>query len=86
MPVYTSKRIEEVWDGVYTIEAATKEMKQLHDRTCFQLILVSELTATELTKAQEGLMFLTEKETKRLKVKQYITESPPGSGMIRKMQ
>ena len=42
-------------------EAAKKEMKQLHDRECFKPILISELTATEKAKAQEALMFLTEK-------------------------
>ena len=53
--------------GAEGIEAATKEMKQLHDRTCFKPILVSELTDTEMRKAQEALMFLTEKRDQKIK-------------------
>ena len=42
-------------------EAAMKELDQLHKRNCFTPIDVSQLTANEKRKAQEALMFLTEK-------------------------
>jgi hypothetical protein len=42
-------------------KAATKEMKQLHDRTVFQPIHVQDLTADERNKAMESLIFLVEK-------------------------
>ena len=41
--------------------AAIKEVKQLHDRTCFKPILVSELTEQERRRAQLALMYLSQK-------------------------
>jgi hypothetical protein len=48
-------------------EATLKELEQLHDRECFTPIDVNELTPTEKKKAQETLMFLTEKRDGRVK-------------------
>ena len=48
-------------------QAAKKEMGQLHDRTCFGPLDISELTPDEKRKAQEALMFLTEKRDKSIK-------------------
>ncbi len=42
-------------------KAAMKELDQLHNRKCFEPISVNELTAQEKAKAQDALMFLTEK-------------------------
>jgi hypothetical protein len=42
-------------------QAASKEVKQLHDRVAFEPIDVSQLTAQEKQRACEALMFLTEK-------------------------
>ena len=40
---------------------ASKELDQLHRRTCFGPISVADLTPSERKKAMEALMFLTEK-------------------------
>jgi len=42
-------------------EWVRSELGQLHDRTCFNPVLIHELSKDEKIKAQEGLMFLTEK-------------------------
>jgi hypothetical protein len=48
-------------------DAAAKELDQLHKRNCFSPINVSELSAEDKRKAQEALMFLTEKRDKSIK-------------------
>jgi hypothetical protein len=48
-------------------KAALKEMKQLHNRSCFEPILVSELTASEKKKAQKALIFLIKKRDGTIK-------------------
>jgi hypothetical protein len=50
-------------------DAATKEMKQLHDRKVFKPIMTSELTTQERKRAMESLIFLTEKRDGRVKVR-----------------
>jgi len=50
-------------------EAATKEMKQLHDRKVFKPIMSSELTSQERRRAMESLIFLTEKRDGRIKAR-----------------
>jgi hypothetical protein len=42
-------------------EGSTKELDQLHRRSCFTPISVKEMTPRERKRAQEALMFLTEK-------------------------
>ena len=53
--------------GDRAVKAADKEIGQLHDRTCFVPIDVSNLSHSEKKKAQEGLMFVTEKRDKSIK-------------------
>jgi len=48
-------------------QAALKELDQLHRHTCFTPVDVSSLSAEEKQKAQEALMFLTEKRDKTVK-------------------
>ena len=43
-------------------KANEKELRQLHDRTCFRPISIADMTPEEKMKAMEALMFLTEKE------------------------
>ena len=45
-------------------KAATKEVDQLHQRTCFTPMDIGALTPSERKKAMEALMFLTEKRDK----------------------
>ena len=47
--------------------ASHKELDQLHQRNCFQPVSISELTPEEKRKAQEALLFLTEKRDKSIK-------------------
>ena len=47
--------------------AVIKEMKQLHDRTCFEPISIKDLTPDEKKKAMKALMFLTEKRDGSIK-------------------
>jgi hypothetical protein len=42
-------------------DAATKELKQLHDRVCFEPISVADMSQSEIQKSMEALMLLTEK-------------------------
>jgi hypothetical protein len=56
--------------------AAKKEMAQLHDRQCFYPIDIAELTPTEKRKAQESLMFLTEKRDKTVKARTVYNGKP----------
>src|SRR4029078_8048442 len=48
-------------------KAAIKELDQLHKQNCFTPVDVSSLTAPEKRKAQEALMFLTEKRDQSCK-------------------
>ena len=57
-------------------EATGKELKQLHDRVCFKPILVSEMSPTEKKKAQDALMFLTEKRDKSIKGRMVYNGKP----------
>ena len=50
-------------------KAAHKEMKQLHDRVCFQPINPSNMTTTERKRAMESLIFLTEKRDGTVKAR-----------------
>mgnify|MGYP001790741643 FL=1 len=50
-------------------DAAKGEMKQLHDRSCWQPIDVSTMTPTEKAKALESLIFLVEKKDGRIKAR-----------------
>jgi hypothetical protein len=47
--------------------AATKEMKQLHDRNCWTPIDHQTLTPTERKRAMEAIFFITEKSNNELK-------------------
>ena len=49
------------------MQGTMKELDQLHRRTCFSPIDISKLTPEEKRKAQEALMFLTEKRDKSIK-------------------
>ena len=49
--------------------AAKGEMKQLHDRSCWQPINVSTLSASERKKALESLIFLVEKKDGKIKAR-----------------
>ena len=48
-------------------DAAIKELDQLYQRNCFEPILVKDLNSRERMKAQEALLFLTEKRDGRIK-------------------
>ena len=50
-------------------KAASKEMKQLHDRVVFEPIAVSDLTREEHKKAMESLIFITEKRDGTIKAR-----------------
>ena len=56
--------------------AAYKEDDQLHNRTCFEPRAVSELTPAEKKKAQEALMFLTEKRDGTIKGRMVYNGNP----------
>ena len=51
-------------DGVV---AAKKEVSQMHHRVCFKAIVINKLTQQERRRAMEGLMFLSEKKTGKVK-------------------
>ena len=57
-------------------EAGRKEIGQLHDRQCFNPILVSELSEKEKKKALEALMFLTEKRDGSVKGRMVANGKP----------
>ena len=50
-------------------DAAKGEMKQLHDRSCWQPIDVSTMSASEKKKALESLIFLVEKKDGKIKAR-----------------
>ena len=47
--------------------SAHKEMKQLHDRSCFRPVHEHSLNKSERHRAMESLLFLTEKRDKTIK-------------------
>ena len=53
--------------GTQGVQAAKKEVKQLHERKGFRAIAVEELTRQEKQRAMEGLMFVTEKRSGEMK-------------------
>ena len=57
-------------------EAAAKEIEQQHLRTCFTPRHVHEMTREERAKAQEALMFLTEKRDKSIKGRMVYNGKP----------
>ena len=56
--------------------ATRKELKQLHDRHCFQPMDISKLSSTERQKAMDALMFLTEKRDKTVKGRMVCNGKP----------
>ena len=56
--------------------AASSELNQLHRRNCFTPISINELTASERKKAQEALMFLTEKRDQSIKGRMVYNGKP----------
>ena len=56
--------------------ATGKELKQLHDRHCFQPMDISKLSSTERRKAMDALMFLTEKRDKTVKGRMVYNGKP----------
>jgi hypothetical protein len=57
-------------------DGAMKEMAQLHNRVCFRPIDVSTLTIEEKRKAQEALMFLSEKRDESVKGRMVYNGKP----------
>ena len=57
-------------------KAASKELDQLHQRSCFAPKHVKEMTDSERRKAQEALMFLTEKRDKSIKGRMVYNGKP----------
>ena len=57
-------------------EGANKEMDQMHRRNCFSPISVKDMTPSERKKAQEALMFLTEKANKIVKGRMVYNGKP----------
>jgi hypothetical protein len=55
--------------GQKGMDAAIKEMKQLHNRTVFEGIKVSHMTPLERKRAMESLLFLIEKRDGRIKAR-----------------
>jgi hypothetical protein len=51
------------------IQAATDELKQLHERKVFKPINMDDLTTTEKQRAMESLIFLVEKKDQRIKAR-----------------
>ena len=63
--------------------AGTKELDQLHHRECFTPVDLSEMTAEEKSKAQEALMFLTEKRDKSIKGRMVYNGKPTRDWMTK---
>ena len=57
-------------------DAALSEIKQQHDRLCFSPVLISHMTPSERRKAQEALMFLTEKRSGKIKGRMVYNGKP----------
>ena len=56
--------------------AVLKEIKQLHDRTCFQPVSIAKMTPDEKRKAMLALMFLTQKRDGTIKACQVYNGKP----------
>ena len=56
--------------------AASKEMDQLHKRSCFTPISIKEMSPTERKKAQMAIMFLTEKRDDSIKGRMVYNGKP----------
>ena len=56
--------------------AASKEMDQLHKRSCFTPISIKEMTPAERKKAQMAIMFLTEKRDDSIKGRMVYNGKP----------
>jgi hypothetical protein len=57
-------------------DAATKELKQLHDRVCFEPISVADMSQSEIRKSMEALMLLTEKRDGTIKGRMVYNGKP----------
>lgn len=57
-------------------KAVIKELKQLHDRTCFEPRLILELTVREKERAQQALLFLLEKRDGTVKGRNVFNGKP----------
>ena len=55
--------------GQKGMDAATKEMKQLHNRTVFEGIKIQDMTPLERKRAMESLLFLVEKRDGKIKAR-----------------
>ena len=60
----------------YRENATIQELEQLHKRVCYKPIHPSEMTAEEKKKAQDALMFLTEKRDKTVKGRMVFNGKP----------
>jgi hypothetical protein len=58
------------------LQAATKELDQLHQQNYFTPIDVSKMTPSEKKKAQQALMFLTEKQDGTVKGRMVYNGKP----------
>jgi uncharacterized protein YfcZ (UPF0381/DUF406 family) len=66
--------------------ASFKEIKQQHDRICFRPLSVKSMTKAERRKAQEALMFLTEKGAKTSREEWSIMANPRENGCLKRIQ
>jgi hypothetical protein len=57
-------------------DAATKELKQLHDCVCFEPISVADMSQSEIQKSMEALMLLTEKRDGTIKGRMVYNGKP----------
>ena len=64
-------------------QSALKEMKQLHDRECFQPIHKSDLNSTERKRALESLIFMVEKRDGTIKSRHCANGSTQRAYMAR---
>ena len=53
--------------GTQAKASAHKEMKQLHDRSCFWPVHTCSLNRSERQRAMDSLLFLTEKRDKTIR-------------------
>jgi hypothetical protein len=72
---YMLKRGLQKW-GDKAGEAAQKELDQLHRRNCFTPIDMKSLTPTEKKRAQDALMFVTEKRDGTIKGRMVYNGKP----------
>jgi hypothetical protein len=69
--------------GKLGIDAATKEMDQLHRRNCFTPIDVAKMTPLERQKSVDALMFLAEKRNKTIKGRMVYNGKPTREWLTR---